>query len=138
MLQLAGQQAVPASAAAVCTQALGRRWLVRVSLRHKGKRKNTLTETLDQQVHRSWTERKQWSRKNGDPRDGEHGNNGRSKYSALYRLLESVQILRQLHELNKGTQLPWVREHQAGLLCHKGSLAVLKHRQNISTYAHKH
>lgn len=138
MLQLAGQQAVPASAAAVCTQALGRRWLIRVSLRHKGKRKNTLTETLDQQVHRSWTERKQWGRKNGDPRDGEHGNNGRSKYSALYRLLESVQILRQLHELNKGTQLPWVREHEAGLLCHKGSLAVLKHRQNISTYAHKH
>lgn len=136
MLQLTGQQVVPASAVAVCTQALGRCWLIRVSLGHKGKRKNTFAETLDQQVHHSWTERKQWSRKNGDPRDGEHGNNGRSKYSALYLLLESVQILRQLHVLNKGTQLLWVRQRQAGLLGHKESLAVLKHRQHISTCAH--
>lgn len=43
----ASRQCQP-SAAAVCTQALGRRWLIRISLGHKGKRKNTLTETLDQ------------------------------------------------------------------------------------------
>lgn len=38
---------------------------------------------------------------------GNMGTNGRSKYSALYLLLESVQVLRRrLPVLNTGTQLP--------------------------------
>lgn len=57
---------------------------------------------------------------------GNMGTNGRSKYSALYLLLESVQVLRrQLPVLNTGTR---VRHHQAGLLCRKQSLDVLKRR----------
>lgn len=60
---------------------------------------------------------------------GNMGTNGRSKYSALYLLLESVQVLwRRLPVLNTGTQLPRVRHHQAGLLCRKQSLDVLKRR----------